>query len=101
MKKDGRVVVAKVAEFMGCVLEPYTVDSITSQATFDKMQRADTLTIKFHWPGEAPHFRKGIVGDWKTTFQKSSEPEWMMSMTREWLGLDWTFGSSNHQTFFL
>ena len=70
MKRDPRAAVAKVAEFMGYLLEASTVDSIVSLTDFDEMKKADTRTGKHRRPGALPHLRKGIVGDWRNYFSK-------------------------------
>ena len=70
MKRDGKATVAKVAEFMGCALELSTVDNILNQAAFDKMKASDAHSREMRRPGETPHFRKGVVGDWRNYFSE-------------------------------
>ena len=70
LKKDGKAVVAKMAEFMGCTLETATINHILNQAAFNKMKQSETLTSFARRPGETPHFRKGVVGDWKNYFSE-------------------------------
>ena len=55
---------------MGYAQEPSTIDSIVSQIAFDEMQKLNQVSDKFRRPEEAPHFRKGVVGDWRNYFSE-------------------------------
>ena len=61
---------------MDCTLEPSTIDGIVGQITFDHMRKNYWESSKYRRPGEAPHFRKGVVGDWTNYF--SGEQSAMM-----------------------
>lgn len=70
MKRDLARVVARIADFIGVSAAPDLIDAVVKKSALSAMV-ANPKT-DFHWvpqrEGAPRHIRKGIVGDWRSTF---------------------------------
>jgi hypothetical protein len=72
MKADLRAVAERVAEFIGVDASPALLDAVVTGSTFDAM--ANNPKTNLSWvpqrEGVPGHYRKGVVGDWRTHFSE-------------------------------
>ena len=97
IKKDVLKAVKKVAEFMGCDIDPDHAKTIANQVDFDYMNESfDMLEVmgKYHKPGVVGHFRKGNVGNWRNLFseEQSARMDAMYHKKLVGNGLEFDFG---------
>ncbi|EHB11829.1 Sulfotransferase 1A1 [Heterocephalus glaber] len=73
MKEDPKRETEKILEFVGCSLPAETVDLIVQYTSFQEMRKnpmTDSTTLDPEHVDHtvSPFMRKGMVGDWKSTF---------------------------------
>ena len=74
MKKDVREVIETVAQFIGhSGLDCSVMETIVEQSSFKSMKEKSVSVFKnvtSRKQNSEPHFRKGVVGDWKNHFSE-------------------------------
>lgn len=72
MKRDLVAAVQQIARFIGVLADQKLVDQVVEKSTFQNM--ASNPATNFEWveqqEGVPTHYRKGVVGDWRSHFSK-------------------------------
>ena len=72
MKKDSKVAVKTVADYLGYQLSGDIIQKIVDQTQFAAMKLNPAANngwmAEYHTEGATPFMRKGVVGDWRNFF---------------------------------
>ncbi|XP_008051936.1 sulfotransferase 1A1 [Carlito syrichta] len=98
MKENPKREILKVLEFLGRSLPEETVDHIVQHTSFKEMKKNPmsnygTIPINLMDPNISPFMRKGITGDWKTTFTVTQNEHFNADYAEKMAGCDLTFRS--------
>ena len=93
MKADLGQVVTQLADFLDVDADPALVQTVVEQSSFKAM--ATNPQTDFSWmpskAGEASHFRKGVVGDWRNHFSPEQNEAFDALFAKRMAGSDLRF----------
>lgn len=93
MKADLGQVAVQLAEFLGVAAEPELIATVVKKSSFKEM--STNPQTDFSWmpskEGEESHFRKGVVGDWRSHFTPAQNKQFDALFAVKMAGADLRF----------